>query len=99
MVVLEDAVRPPWPSEAPRSAGPGGLLRIRGDVVSRAMPSGAVAHAAWRGGGGLLRAGGAAAQGAGGAPARVGLLLAPRGHPAPVPPPVARRPPPRRGPA
>jgi 3-methyladenine DNA glycosylase/8-oxoguanine DNA glycosylase len=56
MIVLEDAVRPPWPSEPPRSAGPGGLLRIRGDVVSRAMPSGAVAHAAWRGEEVLLRA-------------------------------------------
>ena len=56
MVVLEDAVRPPWPSEAPRSAGPGGLLRIRGNVVTRAMPSGAVAHAAWRGEEVLLRA-------------------------------------------
>jgi len=54
--VLEDAVRPPWPSEAPRSAGPGGLLRIRGNVVTRAMPSGAVAHAAWRGEEVLLRA-------------------------------------------
>jgi len=54
--VLEDAVRPLWPSEAPRSAGPGGLLRIRGNVVTRAMPSGAVAHAAWRGEEVLLRA-------------------------------------------
>ena len=58
MVVLEDAVRPPWPSEAPRSAGPGGLLRIDPDhpVVTRAMPTGAVAHAAWRGEEVLLRA-------------------------------------------
>jgi 3-methyladenine DNA glycosylase/8-oxoguanine DNA glycosylase len=56
MVVLEDAVRPVWPSEAPRSAGPGGLLKIRGNVVSRAMPSGAIAKAAWRGEEVLLRA-------------------------------------------
>src|SRR5689334_18839419 len=58
MVVLEDAVRPPWPSEAPRSAGPGGLLRIdpAHPVVIRAMPTGAVAHAAWRGEEVLLRA-------------------------------------------
>jgi 3-methyladenine DNA glycosylase/8-oxoguanine DNA glycosylase len=56
MVVLEDAVRPAWPSEAPRSAGPGGLLRIRGNVVTRAMSSGAVAHAAWQGEEVLLRA-------------------------------------------
>jgi 3-methyladenine DNA glycosylase/8-oxoguanine DNA glycosylase len=56
MVVLEDAVRPVWPSEAPRSAGPGGLLQIRDNVVTRAMPSGAVAKAAWRGEEVLLRA-------------------------------------------
>jgi 3-methyladenine DNA glycosylase/8-oxoguanine DNA glycosylase len=56
MLVLDDVVRPPWPSEPPRSAGPGGLLRIRGNVVSRAMPSGALAHAAWRGDEVLLRA-------------------------------------------
>ena len=54
--MLEDAVRPVWPSEAPRSAGPGGLLQIRGNVVTRAMPSGAVAKAAWRGEEVLLRA-------------------------------------------
>ena len=54
--MLEDAVRPVWPSEAPRSAGPGGLLKIRGNVVSRAMPSGAIAKAAWRGEEVLLRA-------------------------------------------
>jgi 3-methyladenine DNA glycosylase/8-oxoguanine DNA glycosylase len=54
--VLDDVVRPLWPSEAPRSAGPGGLLRIRGNVVSRAMPSGALAHATWRGDEVLLRA-------------------------------------------
>jgi 3-methyladenine DNA glycosylase/8-oxoguanine DNA glycosylase len=56
MVVLDDAVRPVWPSEAPRSAGPGGLLRIRGNVVTRAISSSAVAKAAWRGEEVLLRA-------------------------------------------
>ena len=54
--MLEDAVRPVWPSEAPRSAGPGGLLRIRGNVVSRAMSLDALAKAAWRGEEVLLRA-------------------------------------------
>jgi 3-methyladenine DNA glycosylase/8-oxoguanine DNA glycosylase len=49
MLVVDDVVRPPWPSEAPRSAGPGGLVQIRGGVVSRAMPSGALAQAVWRG--------------------------------------------------
>lgn len=49
MVVIDDSVRPAWPSAAPRSAGPGGLLRIRGAVVARAMPSGALGQAAWRG--------------------------------------------------
>jgi hypothetical protein len=62
MVVLEVAVRPAWPSEPPRSAGPGGLLRIRGNVVTRAMPSGAVAHAAWRDQEVLLKAEGASAE-------------------------------------
>src|SRR3954454_6900971 len=76
MVVFEDAVRPPWPSETPRSAGPGGLLRIRGDVVSRAMPSGAVAHAAWRGEEVLLRAEAASAEDAEDALARMRFVLA-----------------------
>jgi 3-methyladenine DNA glycosylase/8-oxoguanine DNA glycosylase len=49
MPVVDDVVRPRWPSEPPRSAGPGGLLQIRGDVVARAMPSGALARATWRG--------------------------------------------------
>jgi 3-methyladenine DNA glycosylase/8-oxoguanine DNA glycosylase len=56
VIVLDAVVRPKWPSEPPRSAGPGGLLQIRGSVVARAMPSGALAQAAWRGGDVLLRA-------------------------------------------
>jgi 3-methyladenine DNA glycosylase/8-oxoguanine DNA glycosylase len=48
-VVVDAVVRPAWPSEPPRSPGPGGLLQIRGGVVARAMPSGALAQAAWRG--------------------------------------------------
>src|SRR3954451_8159270 len=45
-------VRPRWPSEPPRSAGPGGLLRIEGNVVRRAMVIAGdlvLAEAAWRG--------------------------------------------------
>jgi DNA-3-methyladenine glycosylase II len=76
MVVLEDAVRPAWPSEPPRSAGPGGLLRIRDGVVSRAMPSGAVAHAAWRGEEVLLRAQGASDEEAEDALRRMRFVLA-----------------------
>lgn len=76
MVVLEDAIRPVWPSEPPRSAGPGGLLRIRGGSVTRAMPSGAVAHAAWRGEEVLLRAEGASAEAAEDALARMRFVLA-----------------------
>jgi 3-methyladenine DNA glycosylase/8-oxoguanine DNA glycosylase len=76
MVTLEDAVRPVWPSEPPRSAGPGGLLRIRGNVVTRAMPSGAVAHAAWRGEEVRLRAEGATAEDAEDALARMRFVLA-----------------------
>jgi 3-methyladenine DNA glycosylase/8-oxoguanine DNA glycosylase len=76
MVVLEDAVRPLWPSEPPRSAGPGGLLRIRGTVVSRAMPSGAVAHAAWRGEEVLLRAQASSPEDAEDALARMRFVLA-----------------------
>jgi len=45
-------VRPPWPSEPPRAAGPGGLLQIDGNVVRRAMLIDGdlvLAEAAWRG--------------------------------------------------
>jgi 3-methyladenine DNA glycosylase/8-oxoguanine DNA glycosylase len=34
---MEAIVEPAWPSEPPRSAGPGGLLKIEGNVVRRAM--------------------------------------------------------------
>src|SRR3954454_14445033 len=45
-------VHPPWPSEPPRSAGPGGLLQIDGHVVRRAMRINGellLGEAAWRG--------------------------------------------------
>src|SRR3954464_9658975 len=45
-------VHPPWPSEPPRSAGPGGLLEIDGHVVRRAMRIDGellLGEAAWRG--------------------------------------------------
>ena len=74
--MLEDAVRPAWPSEAPRSAGPGGLLQIRGNVVSRALPSGALALAAWRGEEVLLRATGASSEDAEDALKRMRFVLA-----------------------
>src|SRR4051812_21624798 len=65
--VAEAVVRPPWPRERPRSAGPGGLVQIRGAVVRRAIACGeevALAEAAWRGGEVLLRAASHTAQGA-----------------------------------
>src|SRR5689334_21413961 len=37
MVLVDVTVRPPWPSEPPRSAGPGGLVRIEGGVARRAL--------------------------------------------------------------
>src|SRR5690242_12218270 len=49
---MEAIVNPRWPSEPPRSAGPGGLLRIEGHVVRRAMLIDGellLAEAAWRG--------------------------------------------------
>jgi 3-methyladenine DNA glycosylase/8-oxoguanine DNA glycosylase len=49
---METIVHPRWPSEPPRSAGPGGLLKIEGNVVRRAMLIDgelALAEAAWRG--------------------------------------------------
>ncbi len=76
MITLDEVVRPQWPSEAPRSAGPGGLLRIRGNVVSRAMPSGALAQAAWRGEEVLLRAQAASAEEAEDALGRMRFVLA-----------------------
>src|SRR4051794_11758902 len=50
--VAEAVVRPPWPRELPRAAGPGGLVQIRGGVVRRAIAVGeevALARAVWRG--------------------------------------------------
>jgi len=55
---METIVRPAWPSEPPRSAGPGGLLEIRGNVARRAMRIDGELHlaeAAWRGDEVLLR--------------------------------------------
>src|SRR5215216_3120915 len=52
-------VRPRRPRGAPRSAGPGGLLRIDGNVARRALRIDgeiALAEAAWRGDDVLLRA-------------------------------------------
>jgi 3-methyladenine DNA glycosylase/8-oxoguanine DNA glycosylase len=55
---MHTTVHPAWPSEPPRSAGPGGLLQIRGNVVRRAMVIDGelmLAEAAWRGEEVLLR--------------------------------------------
>jgi DNA-3-methyladenine glycosylase II len=59
MEVVDVTVRPPWPSEPPRSSGPGGLVRIDGAVARRALRIGdelALVEAAWRGEDVLLRA-------------------------------------------
>ena len=51
MEVVDVTVRPPWPSEPPRSSGPGGLVRIDGGVARRALRIGdelALVEAAWR---------------------------------------------------
>lgn len=56
---IDLTVRPRWPSGPPRSAGPGGLLRIDGNVVRRALRLDceiALAEAAWRDETVLLRA-------------------------------------------
>ena len=56
---MEAFVHPLWPSEPPRSAGPGGLLKIDGDVARRAMLIDGellLAEAAWRGDAVHLRA-------------------------------------------
>jgi 3-methyladenine DNA glycosylase/8-oxoguanine DNA glycosylase len=58
MEVVDVTVRPPWPSEPPRSAGPGGLVRIENGIARRALRldgSLALAEAAWRGEEVLLR--------------------------------------------
>jgi 3-methyladenine DNA glycosylase/8-oxoguanine DNA glycosylase len=59
MGLVDVTVRPPWPSEPPRSSGPGGLVRIEGGVARRALRVGdelALVEAAWRGDDVLLRA-------------------------------------------
>ncbi len=58
-MIVDLTVTPPWPSEPPRSAGPGGLLQIRGGVAARAIRIGdelTLVRAAWRGDAVLLRA-------------------------------------------
>jgi 3-methyladenine DNA glycosylase/8-oxoguanine DNA glycosylase len=58
-VIVDLTVTPPWPSEPPRSAGPGGLVKLDGGVARRAMRIDgqlALAEAAWRGDDVLLRA-------------------------------------------
>ena len=59
MEVVDVTVRPPWPSEPPRAAGPGGLVQIEGAVARRALRIGdglALVEAAWRDEAVLLRA-------------------------------------------
>jgi DNA-3-methyladenine glycosylase II len=59
MEVVDVTVRPPWPSEPPRSSGPGGLVKIDGAVARRALRIGdglALVEAAWRDEEVLLRA-------------------------------------------
>src|SRR3954454_13066354 len=78
-VVAEAVVRPPWPCEPPRSAGPGGLVQIRGTVVWRAVACGgevALAQAAWRGDEVLVRAGSHTPQAAEHALERMRFVLA-----------------------
>jgi 3-methyladenine DNA glycosylase/8-oxoguanine DNA glycosylase len=51
-MIVDVTIRPPWPSEPPRAPGPGGLIRIDGTVVRRAIRIGdevTLAEAAWRG--------------------------------------------------
>ncbi|HWK26451.1 MAG TPA: hypothetical protein VNS09_07815 [Solirubrobacter sp.] len=58
-MTLDETVEPAWPSEPPRSPGPGGLLRLSGNVARRAIRVGdavVLAEAAWRGDEVLLRA-------------------------------------------
>ena len=58
-MIVDVTVTPPWPSEPPRSAGPGGLVKIDGGVARRALRIGdelALVEAAWRGDDVLLRA-------------------------------------------
>lgn len=58
-MIVDITVHPPWPSERPRATGPGGLLRLDGNVARRAIRVAgeiALAEAAWRGDAVLLRA-------------------------------------------
>ena len=78
-MIVDLTVRPPWPSEPPRAAGPGGLVQIDGNVVRRALRvDGEVvlAEAAWRGDEVLLRAHAASEDAAREAIARMRFVLA-----------------------
>ena len=78
-MIVDLTVRPPWPSEPPRAAGPGGLVQIDGNVVRRALRvDGEVvlAEAAWRGDEVLLRAHAAREDAAREAIARMRFVLA-----------------------
>ena len=58
-MILDLTVKPPWPSEPPRSTGPGGLTQIKDGVARRATRVDgeiALAEAVWRGDEVLLRA-------------------------------------------
>ncbi len=51
-MIVDVTMRPKWPSEPPRSPGPGGLVKIDGTVVRRAIRVDeeiTLAEAAWRG--------------------------------------------------
>jgi 3-methyladenine DNA glycosylase/8-oxoguanine DNA glycosylase len=51
-MILDVTMRPPWPSEPPRSPGPGGLVTLKGGVARRAIRVDGeitLAEAAWRG--------------------------------------------------
>lgn len=77
-MIVDDTVTPPWPSEPPRSAGPGGLVEIDGRVVRRAMRIDgelALAEAAWRDDEVLLRAHAETETAARGALARMRFVL------------------------
>ena len=78
-MIVDVTVRPPWPSEPPRAAGPGGLVQIDGDVVRRALRIDGeivLAEAAWRGDEVLLRAHAATEDAAREAIARLRFVLA-----------------------
>jgi 3-methyladenine DNA glycosylase/8-oxoguanine DNA glycosylase len=77
-VIVDLTVTPPWPSEPPRSAGPGGLVKLDGGVARRAMRIDGeltLAEAAWRDDHVLLRAHAGTEDAAGHALARMRFVL------------------------